>query len=99
MSHAAGRDVAIDLSLDADEDDAVSRGVSLVPFHLVIGHGNSCPVRNFSLSIGNHGNVVAALYLENVGFVGVGLATTRDSGVVGLPQPLKPPSHVRRGVF
>ena len=47
--------------------------VSLVPFHLVIGNGNFRSVRDLS----RDGNVVAALDLEEVGFVGVGLANTR----------------------
>jgi hypothetical protein len=86
MSHAAGGDVAIDLPLNADEDDAVPRGVSLVPFHLVIGDRDFRPVRNLSLAVRDDRNIVAAIDLEDVGLVGVRLATTRDSGVVRLPE-------------
>ena len=98
-SHPARGDVAVNLSLEADEDDAVSRGVSLVPLHLVIGYGDSCPVRDLPLAVRDDRNVAAAVDLEDVGFVSVGLATTRYSGIVGLLQPLKPPSHVGRRAF
>jgi hypothetical protein len=69
MSHAAGEDVAIDLPLNADEDDAVPRGVSLVPFHLVIGDRDFRPVRNLSLAGRDDRNIVAAIDLEDVGLV------------------------------
>src|SRR4051794_13132388 len=95
-SHPAGGDVTIDLPLDTDEDDAVPGRVSLVPFHLVVGHGDFCPVGYLALAVRDDCDVAPAVDLEDVGFVGVGLAAAGDSGVVGLPQPLKPPSYVRR---
>src|SRR3954463_8372896 len=98
-SHPAGGDVAIDLPLDADEDDAVPGRVTLVPFHLVVGHGDFRSVRYIALAVRDDRDVAAAVDLEDVGFVGVGLAAARNSGVVGLSQPLKPPSHVRRRVL
>ena len=72
--------------MDADEDDTVPGRIALVPFNLVVGHGNFRPVRNLALAVRDDCNVVAALDLEDVGLVGVRLATTRDSGVVRLPE-------------
>src|SRR4051795_8932801 len=68
-SHAAGGDIAIDLPLDADEDDAVPGGISLVPFHLVIGHGDFRPVRNLALAVRDDRNIMAAIDFEDVGLV------------------------------
>src|SRR4029077_13479876 len=83
-SHPAGGDVAIDLPLDTDEDDAVPGRVSLVPFHLVVGHGDFRPVRYIALAVRDDRDVAAAADLEDVGFVGVGLAAARASGGVGV---------------
>jgi hypothetical protein len=69
-------DVAIDLPLQSDEDNAVPGRVSFVPFNLVIGYSDSRPVWDVSLSVGDDGNVVIELDLEEVGLVGVGLTTT-----------------------
>jgi hypothetical protein len=99
MSHSAGDDVAVNLSSEANENNAVTGGISFVPFQLVIGHGNFCPVRNDSLSIRDDGHVMIMVYLEKVSLVCVGLATARYSRVVGLFQISKPLSYMRRRVF
>jgi hypothetical protein len=98
-SHSARDNVAENLSLEADEDDAVPRGIAFVPFNLVIGHGDFGPVRNVSLSIRDDGDVMILGYLEEVRLVCVGLATARNSWVVRLLQFLKPPSYMRRRGF
>ena len=64
MSHSAGDDVAVNLSPEANENNAVTGGISFVPFQLVIGHGDFCPVRNVSPSIRDNGHVVILVYLE-----------------------------------
>ena len=80
-SHSAGDNVAVNLSPEANENNAVTGGISFVPFQLVSGHGDFCPVRNDSLSIRDDGHVMILFYLEEVSLVCVGLATARCSRV------------------
>jgi hypothetical protein len=83
-SHSAGDDVAVNLSLQAKEDDAVPSGITFVPFQLVIGNGDFGPVRDVALPIRDDGDVTILIYLEEVRLVCVGLATARNSWVVWL---------------
>jgi hypothetical protein len=70
--------------MDADENDAVTGGISCVPFQLLIRHGNFGSVRNYSLAVGDDGDVTALVYFKEVSFVGISLTTTRICRVVGL---------------
>jgi hypothetical protein len=63
-SRPARDNVTVHLSPEANENDAVTRGISFVPFQLVIGHGYFCPVRNYALAVRNDGYVVVLVNLE-----------------------------------
>ena len=84
LSHAPWGDVAVNLSVDADENDAVTGGISCVPFQLLIRHGNFGSVRNYSFPVRDNGDVTVLVYFKEVSFVGVSLTTTRTCRVVGL---------------
>src|SRR5207342_115093 len=89
-SRPAGRDVAINLATVPDEDDAVTGRVALVPFHLRVGHGNPRAILDHPLAVGDDGNVVIALDLEDVRLEGIRLAAARNPRMVGLPEALEP---------
>jgi hypothetical protein len=57
-SHTSWGDIAIDLLLVAEEDDAVIRGISFVPLHLLIRNGDTSSVGDNSLRIRNYSYVV-----------------------------------------
>jgi hypothetical protein len=63
-SRPARDNVTVHLSPEANENDAVTRGISFVPFQLVIGHRDFCPVRNYTLAVRNDGYVVVLVNLE-----------------------------------
>src|SRR6266487_3217164 len=83
-SHSPRDYVAVNLSLEANENNPVASGITLVPFQLVIGYGNFGPVRNVSLSICDDGDVTILVHLKEVSFVCVGLTTAGCPGVVRL---------------
>src|SRR5262249_26927242 len=102
-SDAARRYVAIDLPARPDEDDAVTGRVSFVPFDLVVRDDNllsRLPVRAAERAVralvGDDGHVAIPVHLEAVGPIGVRFATARHGWKVGLHEPLKPRTHVRR---
>ena len=88
LSHTARDNVAIKLSLDADEDDAVPCGIAFVPFNLVVGHGDFRPVRNLAFAVRDDRNVMAAFDLEDVGLVCVRCSLQHDT--MGLSGRLSP---------
>src|SRR3954464_8183977 len=94
VSDAARRHVAEDLAVTADEDDAVPGGVAFVPFHFLVGDGNSRPFRDDTLAVGDDGYVFVTAHLEAVGFKSIGFAATRHVRVVRLHQLLKPFTQV-----
>jgi hypothetical protein len=65
----------VNLSVEANENNPVPSGITLVPFQLVIWYGNFGPVGNVSLSIRDDGDVTILVYLEEVSFVCVGLTS------------------------
>jgi hypothetical protein len=83
-SHSPRNDVAVNLSLEAHENNPVPSWITLVPFQLVIWYGNFGPVGNVSLSIRDDGDVTILVYLEEVCFVCVGLTTAGHFRVVRL---------------
>src|SRR3954452_8069211 len=94
VSDAARCHVAEDLAVTADEDDAVPGGVAFVPFHFLVGDGNSRPFRDDTLAVGDDGYVFVTAHLEAVGFKSIGFAATRHVRVVRLHQLLKPFTQV-----
>src|ERR1700736_7011473 len=87
---AAGRDVAVNLALGADEDDAVPGRVAGVPLHLGIGDRNARAVGEHALAVSDDGDVVIALDLERVGLESIRLAAAAHGGIVGLHEGLEP---------
>jgi hypothetical protein len=83
-SHSPRNDVAVNLSLEAHENNPVPSWITLVPFQLVIWYGNFGPVGNVSLSIRDDGDVTILVHLKEVSFVCVGLTTAGCPGVVRL---------------
>ena len=67
-SDAARRHVTEYLAVTADENDAVSGGVALVPFQFPIGDGNSRPIGDDTLAIGDDGDIFVAANLETISF-------------------------------
>jgi hypothetical protein len=55
------------LASDADEQDAMSDRVAVVPFDLVIGNRDPRPVRNDTLPIRDNGDILIVLDVEAVG--------------------------------
>jgi hypothetical protein len=88
--HSTWSDVAVDLSVRADEDDAVTGRIAVIPFHLVIGDGNLGTVGDHSLTIGDDGDVVVALNLVCIGFERVRLPATGHPRVIRLHELLVP---------
>jgi hypothetical protein len=80
-SHSPRNDVAVNLCVEANENNPVPSGITLVPFQLVIWYGNFGPVGNVSLSIRDDGDVTILVYLEEVSFVCVGLTSAFDAGI------------------
>jgi len=74
----------------ADEDDAVTGGVALVPFHLVIGDWKLRAVGDHSFTVRDDGDIVVAFNLVGVGFEGIGFAATGYPGVIRLHEFLVP---------
>src|SRR6516225_8699918 len=72
--HAAGCDVAIDLALVADEDDAVAGRIAAVPFHLLVRHIDPRAARQDAFAVGDDGYIVIAFDLEIIGLERIGLA-------------------------
>src|SRR6266403_218007 len=59
--------IAVGLPGVTDEDDAVSRRITVVPFHFVLGYGNSRPLWDNALAIRDDGDVLVASNFEAVG--------------------------------
>jgi hypothetical protein len=89
-SHPSRRNVAVDLALVPNEDDAVLGGVPFVPFHLGVRDGNACPVGDYPLSICDDGNVVVAFAVEVIRLERIGLAAATHVRVVRLHEALEP---------
>lgn len=104
MSSSRRCDVAIDLDsahglggfffvrrYDVDKDDAVTRGISRVPFNLRVRNGYVRSRRNDTFPVRDDGNVAAELVFgEDVGFDRVRLSTATSCRIVGLHQGLEP---------
>src|SRR5579863_3764100 len=93
-SNPARRDVAIHLSLAADENDAVTGRVAPVPFHFLVRYIDTGAARDDAFAIRNDRYIMIAIDLERIGLEGVRLAATGHVGIVGLHQALKPLTHI-----
>src|SRR5262245_46410428 len=98
----ARRDVAIDLPISPEKDDAMSGRVSFVPFDLAVWNENpftELAVRTTKWGIlaivGDDGHIATIINLEAVGPICVGFATTQQRLDVGLHELLKPLAHLR----
>src|SRR5262249_21825248 len=102
-SDAARRDVAIDLPIRRQKDDAMSSRVSFVPFDLVIWDDDPFSYlavwpakRVVGALVGDDRHVATIIHLEAVSPICVGFATARLGWNVGPHEPLKPLAHIRR---
>ena len=105
-SYAARRDVTVDLPTTANENDPMPGRISVVPFDLMVWDDDlfsDFPVRaterNVGAIVGNDRDVLPMIYLEAIGPICVGFATTRHHRIVGLHQLLEPLAHIGRLVF
>src|SRR5262249_12594799 len=101
VSHAAWRDIAKHLPTAADEDDAMARRVSGIPFYLVVGHQDSftdLAVRAVKWAIGSivrdDRDILAVAHLECIGPIRVGLAAAGEMRIIRLHQRLKPLPYI-----
>ncbi len=93
-SHAAGRDVAINLAVGANENDAVAGGITLIPFHLVVRYWYPRSVWNVAFAVGDDGDVLIAVNLEDVRFEGVRFPAAGLHWFIGLHELLEPLPNV-----
>src|SRR5215510_8554969 len=102
-SDAARRDVAIDLSISPEKDDAMSGRVSFVPFDFAVRDDDPFSYlavwsakRAIRALVGDDRHVATIIHLEAVSPICVGFATARLGWNVGPHEPLKPLAHIRR---
>src|SRR4051794_4445282 len=72
-SHTSRRHITINLVCWPNEDNAMPRRVSLIPFHFGVWHGYPRSIGNISFAVGDDRNVVVALHLERIGLVRISL--------------------------
>jgi hypothetical protein len=73
---------------------ATAKLITVVPFHFVVGYGNSRPLWDDALAIRDDSNVLVAANFEAVGLEGIGFSAARHNGVVGLHELLKPLTQI-----
>src|SRR5262249_19910963 len=101
-SDAARRDVAMDLPIRPEKDDAMSGRVSFVPFDLVVRDDNPfsylavwAAKRAVGALVGDYRHIAIIIHVEAVRPICVGFATARQRWNVGLHELLKPLAYLR----